>query len=273
MSARIHGLTSLSLIPGPDLFLSRDKDGITTATRSFTCLKSSLNTPLIQAKVKKGVAITTLCSDIPADFAALTIESHSSQDAPGGMSTITIAFAGYIEEGEFSYDREVTYSLRGVTQLKPIWQHPDFIAAFVGYDSLKSALVKICLGEAYSEGATESSSNWRVYQIPTDDSLFSAWTGSTERDAWWNSIVVAGDREYEAPTYEWTRSASNVGGLSNVDLSPLGKADTPPGDPPEPDGVTGWWRLADLSDERTSGQSSNSLTWRFVEGEPKHYEQ
>ena len=272
MSARIHGLTSLSLIPGPDLFLSRDKDGITTATRSFTCLQSAVSTPLIQAKIKKGVAITVLCSDIPADFAALTVESHSAQDAPGGMSTITITFAGYVEGGEFSYDREITYSLRGVTQLKPIWQHPDFITAFSSYQYLKAALIKICLGEAYSEGGTEASTNWRVYQIPTDDPMFSAWTGSTERDLWWNSIVVDGDREYESPTYEWTRSTSNAGGLSAADLAPLGKEDTPPGGPPEPDGVTGWWRLADLGDERTEGQSSNSLTWRFVEGTPKHYE-
>jgi hypothetical protein len=157
--------------------------------------------------------------------------------------------------------------------MKPIWQHPLFIHDFDGYDMMKNALVQICLATAYAEGQTETSSNWRVYQIPTDEPLFSAWTGSEERDLWWQSIVIDGDREYEAPSYEWTRATTNAGGLSAVDLAPLGKSDTPPGSPPEPSGVDGWWRLTDLSDERTEGQSSNTLTWRFVEGEPKHYEQ
>jgi hypothetical protein len=272
MSARIHGLTIASLIPAPDLFLARDSEGKTTAQRSFTCLKSSVQTATIQSKIKKGTPITSLCSDIPPEFSSLTVESSASRDAPGGMTAIDITFAGYVEEGEFGLDREITFSLRGVTQTRPIWQHPKFIDAFDGFDQLKSALVKVCLGEAYAEDATLESNNWRVYQIPTDEPLFTAWTGDEEMDKWWVSITVDGDREYDAPTYEWTRATSNAGGLSSSDIEYLGKKDDPPGNPPEPAGQEGYWKLSDLSDERTSGQSSNTLTWRFIEGKPKHYE-
>lgn len=273
MSAKIHGLTSFSLIPAPDLFIARDKEGVTTATRSFTCLKSAVATVAIQSKIKKGTPITSLCSDVPPGFSALLIESNSSQDVPGGLASITIAFAGFVDEGEFEGEREITYSLRGVTQLRPIYTHPEFIEAFDGFDYLKNAMVQICLATAYAEGMAETSGQWRVYQIPTDDPLFSGWDASAERDAWWRSIVIDGDREFEAPTYEWTRTTANAGGLSGSDIQTLGRSDEPPGSPPEPDGVTGWWRLADLSDERTEGQSNNSLTWRFVEGVAKHYEQ
>ncbi len=273
MSARIHGLTASSLVPGPDLYLSRDAEGKSTGSRSFTCLKSAVQTAAIQSKIKKGLAITTLCSDLPPEFASLVIESSASRDAPGGITAIDITFAGYVEEGEFSFDREVTYSLRGVTQMRPIWQHPKFIKAFEGFEPEKTALVKICLGEAYAENAAGDSGQWRAYQIPTDEPLFSAWVSDEERDKWWVSITVDGDREYEAPTHEWTRATSNAGGLSGADIGALGRKDTPPGGPPEPDGVEeGWWRLADLGDERSSGQSSNTLTWRFIEGKPKHYE-
>ena len=90
---------------------------------------------------------------------------------------------------------------------------------------------------------------------------------SAETEAWWDLIVKEGWREYDAPSMEWTKSATNAGGLNNSDIQKLGKKDTPPGSPPTPSGVEGWWQLSDLGDERSSNQSSNSLTWRFVEGQ------
>lgn len=269
MSANIAGLTTSSLVPGPNFVFARDAEGKMTGTREFSTVKGSSSSFLIT----KGMPITSLCNDIPPELSFLLVDSFESRDNPGGITVVSVNFKGAPEEEEFGFDREVTYSLRGVTQLKPIWQHPKFIAAFEDEQLMKLALVKICLAEAYAEGATLSSANWRVYQIPTDEEIFTAWVGNEDRDPWWQSIVIDGDREYEAPSYEWTRATTNAGGLSAVDLAPLGKSDDPPGNPPEPSGITGWWRLTDLSDERTEGQSSNTLTWRFVEGEPKHYEQ
>jgi hypothetical protein len=269
MSAQVLGINSGSLIPAPNFLIAKDAEGKYTASRDFSALKGSS----VTWAISKGTPISSLCTDLPPEFSFLQVESFESRDAPGGITVVSVSFTGLPDEEEFGFDREVTYSLRGVTQMKPIWQHPLFIHDFDGYDMMKNALVQICLATAYAEGQTETSSNWRVYQIPTDEPLFSAWTGSEERDLWWQSIVIDGDREYEAPSYEWTRATTNAGGLSATDLAPLGKSDTPPGSPPEPSGVDGWWRLTDLSDERTEGQSSNTLTWRFVEGEPKHYEQ
>jgi hypothetical protein len=269
MSANIAGLTSSSLVPGPNFVFARDAEGKMTGTREFSTVKGSSSSFLIA----KGVAITSLCDDIPPELSFLLVDSFESRDSPGGITVVTVNFKGAPEEEEFGFDREITYSLRGVTQMKPIWQHPLFVAAFEDEQMIKHALVEICLGQAYAKFATEVSGQWRVYQNITDEELFSAWVGNEDRDPWWQSIVIDGVREYESPSYEWTRATTNAGGLSSVDLAPLGKSDTPPGNPPEPSGIEGWWRLADLSDERTEGQSSNTLTWRFVEGEPKHFEQ
>ena len=156
MSARIHGLTAFSLVPGPDLYLSRDAEGKTTATRSFTCLKSAVQTAFIQSKIKKGISITALCSDIPPEFSALTVDSSSSRDAPGGMTTIDISFAGYVDEGEFSFDREINYSLRGTTFRRPILEHPTFIKDMEATDeSIRRGLVAILTGDAYAAWGTD----------------------------------------------------------------------------------------------------------------------
>lgn len=272
MSSKVFGLTTFSLIPGPDAYYSRDAEGKSTARRTFTALKNGLANTSIQSKLAKGTPITDLCPDAPPDFAHLTVEGYEWQDNPGGMSTVSISFAGYSSEGEFGFDREITYAARGVTVSKPIYEHPDFVAAFADEVLMGNALVQICLDQAYPEGQTEDSANWRVYSLPAEEELFSAWVSSEERDLWWNTIVVKGRREYEAPTLEWTRSTTNAAGLTDSDIANLGLSDSPPGNPPNPDGE-GWWRLADLSDERSSNQSSNSLTWRWEKGAPLHFEE
>jgi hypothetical protein len=274
MSARIHGLTATSLVPGPDLFLSRDTEGKTTASRSFTCLKSAVQTAFIQSKIKKGTPITSLCSDIPPEYSSLTVESSASRDAPGGMTAIDITFAGYVEEGEFGFDREINYSIRGTTFRRPIQEHPAFIKDMEEQnDKIKGGLVAILTGDAYPVlGAAGSRKIIRI--TPNEEIIGSgAWVSNPANDAWWDIIAVKGLRDYDAASLEWTRSTSNAGGLSSADIAQLAKSDDPAGGPPEPD-EPGWWQMVDLSDERSSSASSNSITWRFVYGVkiPKLYD-
>lgn len=267
MSARIWGLTSTTLAPGPDLFLSRDSEGKTTASRSFTCLKSAVQTAFIQSRIKKGTPITALCSDIPPEFAPLTIDSSASRDAPGGMTVIDITFAGYVDEGDSSFDREINYSIRGTTFRRPIQEHPTFIKDMEEQDdSIKGGLVAILTGDAYPK--LGSASSRQIIRIsPIEEIIGSGgWVDNEANNAWWDIIAVKGLRDYDAASLEWTRSTSNLSGLNSEDIAQLAKSDDPPGSPPEPD-EPGWWQMVDLSDERSSSASSNSITWRFVYGE------
>jgi hypothetical protein len=267
MSARINGLTAASFIPGPDLYLARDTEGKTTATRSFTCLSSAVGSAAIQARLKKGTPITFLCTDLPPEFAPLLVDESASQDAPGGFTTINVTFKGYVEEGEFGFDREINYSIRGTTFRRPIQEHPTFIKDMEEQDdAIKGGLVAILTGDAYAVlGSTGSRKIIRI--TPNEEIVGSgAWVSNEANDAWWDIIAVKGLRDYDAASLEWTRSTANASGLSDADIAQLAKSDTPPGGPPEPD-EEGWWQMVDLSDERSSNSSSNSITWRFVYGE------
>ena len=268
MSARITGLTAFSLVPGPDLYLSRDAEGKTTATRSFTCLKSAVQTAFIQSKIKKGIAITAICSDIPPEFSTLEVDSSASRDAPGGMTTIDIEFTGYVDEGEFSFDREINYSLRGTTFRRPIIEHPTFIKDMEATDeSIRRGLVAILTGDAYAPVTATSTANYSILRISPIEEIIGTggWISNADNDAWWDIIVKKGLKDYDAASLEWTRSTANLAGLSDADIAQLAKSDNPPGDPPEPN-EPGWWQMMDMSDERTSNASSNSITWRFNYG-------
>lgn len=266
MSANIFGFTSTTLAPGPDLFLSRDSEGKTTATREFTCLKSALSSAYIQSLFVKGTPITSLCSDLPAAYAALQVDSHSSRDEPGGFSKVSINFSGYSEEGDFQFDREITYSIRGTTFRRPIQEHPVFIADMESQDdSIRGGLVAILTGDAYPVlGSTGSRKIVRI--TPNEEIVGSGgWVSNEANDAWWDIIAVKGLRDYDAASLEWTRSTANAAGLTDDDIANLAKSDNPPGGPPTPE-EEGWWQMVDLSDERSSNASSNSITWRFVYG-------
>ena len=267
MSATIHGLTDISLIPGPDLFLARDADGLTTASREFTCLKSAVRGPYILSRIKKGTPITELCSDIPAEFSHLEVDSHSIRDEPGGFSKVSIEFKGYSEEGEFSFDRERNYSLRGTTFRRPILEHPTFISDMKAANAvIRDSFVSLLSEKAYAKGTGPS--NYQVIRNQPNEEIVGTggWINNATNVAWWDIIVKKGLRDYDAASLEWTLSTANAGGLSDTEIERLAKSDTPPGNPPTPD-EPGWWQMMDLSDERSSNASSNSVTWRFVYGE------
>lgn len=262
MSARIHGFTLQTLAPGPDLYLTRDAEGKTTAQRSFTCLKSALHTSFIQSKIKKGTAITELCSDIPSDFQHLLVDSNSSRDAPGGFTTIDLTFTGYTESGEFSFDQERTYSLRGSLAEVPIIEHPNYLKKVrdVTIENHK-AIVALYHGRAFVANLLETTPEVR------DSATQEVIAYITDSDAlkWYTKIHIDGVRTYLSPSYEWTEAKANAGGLASSEINKFGKKDSPPGNPPTPDGE-GWWQMMDLDDTRSSNASSNSITWRFIRG-------
>ena len=262
MSANIAGLTTSSLVPGPNFVFARDAEGKMTGTREFSTVKGSSSSFLIA----KGVPITSLCNDIPPELSFLLVDSFESRDNPGGITVVTVNFKGAPEEEEFGFDRETTYAIRGTTFRRPIQEHPTFIADMEGEnDLIKEGLVAILTGEAFAKLGPASSR--QIVRITPNVAIIGtgAWIDNANPNAWWDIVAVKGLRDYDAASLEWTRSTANAAGLSDADIAQLAKSDTPPGNPPTPN-EPGWWQMVDLSDERSEGQSSNSITWRFVYG-------
>lgn len=262
MSNRVFGLTAASLVPGPSFVFARDAEGKMTGTREFSTLKGSS----AAFSIAKGTPITSLCDDLPPELSFLLVDSFDSRDAPGGITTISVNFKGAPENPEFGFDREITYAIRGTTFRRPIIEHPTFIADMEGQDdSIRGGLVAILTGEAYA--VLGSTSSRKIVRITPNEEIVGSggWVSNEDNDAWWDIIAVKGLRDYDAASLEWTRSTANAAGLTDADIAQLAKSDTPPGGPPTPN-EPGWWQMVDLSDERTEGQSSNSITWRYVYG-------
>lgn len=267
MSAKVFGLGIFDAEPGPDFRYTRDKDGKVTGSRSFTLLKESKDLPQMQAKFARGKAITTLCPDLGPFFAFLELSDVEFEDIPGGLCVAYASFDGYSETGEYGFDREVTYSMRGVMTERPIIEHPNYIAEVKDGASGNEhqAIVGLYNGTAYAVDPTAT--NPKIVDIRSDSVIITALT-DTDPLKWYNIIFIDGVRTYEAPAFEWTRSTANAAGLASSDIAKLGKYDSSPdGSPPTPTGATGFWRLVDLADERGSNSSSNSLTWRWMEGD------
>ena len=265
MSAQVRGINSGSLIPAPNFLIAKDAEGKYTASRDFSALKGSSVTWVIS----KGTPISSLCTDLPPEFSFLQVESFESRDAPGGITVVSVNFTGSPEDDEFGFDREITYSIRGTTFRRPILEHPTFIADFealTGEEAkMRQGFVAILSGEAYAKGT--SPANYQMVRIQPEEAIIGtgAYIENPTNDAWWDIIVNKGLKDYDAASLEWTKSTSNAAGLTSADIAKLAKSDDPPGGPPTPE-EPGWWQMVDLSDERSSNQSSNSITWRYVFG-------
>jgi len=265
MSTYRYGLGSNEIIAGLDFRVVRDAEGKTSASRSFTIRKEDKDSGTIQSSFARGVPITTISPDLGAYWNFLEIESHEMEDEAGGFCRVYATFTGYTESGDYDFDRETTKSLRGVLTERPMIEHPNYIAEVkdAGSTSEHAAIVGLYHGTAYVTDPTASEP--QVRNSANDQVIITALT-DTDALKWYNKIFTDGKRTYLGPQYEWTVEQSNAGGLSSGDLATYGKKDSPPGSPPEPAGVTGWWHFVDVADSRSSNSSSHSRTWRFNEG-------
>ena len=264
MSAQVRGINSGSLIPAPNFLIAKDAEGKYTASRDFSALKGSS----VTWAISKGTPISSLCTDLPPEFSFLQVDSFESRDAPGGITVVSVSFAGSPEDDEFGFDREITYSIRGTTFRRPITEHPTFIKDMEATDeSIKRGLIGILTGDAYAPVTATSTSNYSIIRISPIEEIIGTggWISNANNNAWWDIIVKKGLKDYDAASLEWTKSTSNAAGLTSADIAKLAKSDEPPGGPPTPE-EPGWWQMVDLSDERSSNQSSNSVTWRYVYG-------
>lgn len=249
-TSKLFNVPANTLVPGPRLVIVQGGDGKCTATMDFTCRKFDLSGTAIQNKLTKGNAITNLYSDAGVYWNFLKLESYTSQDEPGGITTVTCNFAGTTTDGGFSSEDSIVYTRNNALRDESIFNHPTLIAELSQgeVDGIRAVVA----GEAYLDG-TDIKRN-------SNDSVIE--TLSTEGQEWYDVIVRQGWETYPLPTSEWTKTATGQGALTVADLGKLGKQDTPPGDPYIPTGqkwvMTGCTENIQVLGE---GQNSYSITW------------
>lgn len=266
MSAIRHGISANEIIAAPDLRIVRDEEGKWTGSRSFTIRKEDKDSPTIQTAFAKGASLASISPDLGAYWNFLQISSFEFEDRPGGFCTVYATADGYSETGDFDFDREKTYTLRGVLTERPIIEHPNYLAEVRdnGSTAEHQAIVALYNNTGFVAG-DPTATNPQVRQVADQSIIISSMTDADSLK-WYAKIFKDGVRTYLAPQFEWTIEEANQGGLTSTQTQKFGKKETPPGSPPSPTGVTGWWHYVDLGDTRNSNSSSNSRTWRFTEG-------
>jgi hypothetical protein len=257
MKAKLFNIPTITLRPGPELVINQQPDGKTTATMDFTCRKFDVLTPTIQGKLQKGNSIQALYPDIGLEFAFLRIESWSSRDAPGGITTITVEFAGVnFDPGETGIDppeRSIVYTRNNATREEPIWNHPDFILLT---STVREAIKQVSEGNAYL------ADNGNDIRRNLNDEVIGSLTNADQQE-WYELIVRRGWTTYFKATSEWTKTATSDRKLSAGNLTNLGKIDnSPPGSPAAPSGDV--WLFSGATEQINDvgeGANSYSLTW------------
>lgn len=262
MSSVRYGIAANQIVPSHDLRLGRDPEGKWTGSQTYTIRQEDKSNTLVLQKLQKGTPITTLYSVLPAIWSGVEVDSFEFNDRSGGWCDILVNFAGYTEGDGFDTDREKTYSIRGVLTERPMIEHPKYLSEVKGsgLESEHKAIVALYSGTAFVVPSTNT------INVKNSADHVDIITDMTDPAAvkWYNKIIVDGKRTFFQPSFEWTIEEANSGGLSSSDIADYGKKVNPPGSPPEPTGVDGWWLFADCSDMRSSNASSNSRTYRFM---------
>lgn len=252
MSSTLHSIPANTLRPSFNFSPSRSPDGKTTATMDFTCRKYDIGKFTIQQKLKKGNSISTIYPQVTAEYDFLKIDSYSSRDEAGGITTVTVNFAGIEWANEFSSDDSIVYTRNNALREESIFNHPKFREL----DMNTKTGIKACVDNtARYIPATAEIKTWvgdvNITFITSDEAI-----------AWNDLIVIRGITTYLVPTSEWTKTATGRGKLTSNELAKMGFIDTPPGNPTAPTGQN-WLMTGATESLPLIGDSVNSysLTW------------
>lgn len=257
-SSKLYNIPANTLRPGPRLIIARDPDGMTTGSMDFTCRKFDVAKPTIQEKLAKGTPLLTLYPDAGTDFDFLYLDSWTSTDEPGGITTVSCVFKGVSSGGgDFGFDsRSVVYTRNNSLQDAPIFRNPTFLSQVTG--SARTTIKLGSTGDAYKVGSTyeiRRTSNNETIETLTDENF--KW--------WWDHIVEQGNDTYLEPHSEWTKTSSTVGKLTEAKLAKFGKIDDPPGSPSAPSGQN-WLYTGATETITVTGDNANSYSQTWTSG-------
>lgn len=261
------GLGSGDFEPQPNFRASRDAEGKWVASHSYVMLAGSWEAG-IKEQFVKGASISTFFSTLNLYWSFLELERFEVENRPGSLVEVFCEFTGFNPD-EYESDREVTYILSGTRVERSILLHPLFIHEMGQEADVDQVVMAAAFaGEwAIDEAETISASSLTFKNLADAGRVPHEFT-STNSVKWAKTIFIQGHRTYKAPTLQWTRETANLAGLNNSDIERLGleefnEDDPPPGNPPVPfHGDFSWMKIS-LTDTRTSGASSNSMTWEL----------
>lgn len=253
-NSTLFNIPANTLVPGPRLVIIQQGDGKCTATMDFTCRKFDLSSNIIQAKLAKGTSLTSLYPEAGSFWSFLYLESYTSSDEPGGITTVSCQFAGVndSEDSGFTSDDSIIYTRNNALREESIFNHPDLIA--LASDTQIDAIRAVLKGEGYLSG-TEVLRN-------LNDEVIGDIADPSDCTGWYDLIVRKGWETYPIPTSEWTKTATGRGVLSITELGKMGKIDDPPGNPYAPTDQT--WVMTGATESIQvlgEGQNSYSITW------------
>lgn len=263
-STKLFNIPANTLRPGPRLVIVRQSDGLTTATMDFTCRKFDIGKPVMQDKLAQGTPLLDLYQDAGTDFNYLYLLDWTSQDEPGGITTVSCNFSGVdVSTTDFTFEGSIVYTRNNALVDKPIWKHPQVQIDLSNTEI--EALQHVVKGTAYK------SSDGAIRLIAGDKILVSnANTGPISE--WWVTIIIEGHETYNAPTSEWSKSATGRGTLQASAFTKFGYIDKPPGNPAAPAGHD--WLYTGATESITAvgdGANSYSQTWTSGEWPTKIY--
>jgi len=256
----VYGIPAYGWIPGPDFRGGFDSQGMWTGSQTFYVRKFDFESEPIRTAFRKGTPAPTLYPNLSTTWSFLLVDDVTHEDKPLGITEIHVNYKGFSTEWDYDGDGDdsATYAMNGTTVDRPIIEHPGFLALEANSRGL--------IVDAYHSRAKRKEGEAKGSSSVTVHSIFDRHVENITTEAevtWWNWIIDDGNRTWEAPSIEWTKSATNQGGVTSAQIGKLGWIDTPLGSPPVI--APRNWRMTSISDSQTKAgtQTTNdySITW------------
>lgn len=256
----VYGIPAYGWIPDCDFRGGFDSQGMWTGSQTFRIRKFDFESEPIRTAFRKGTPAPTLYPNLSSVWNFLLVDTVEHEDKPLGITEIYVTYKGFSSEWDYDGDGDESgsYAMNGTTVDRPIIEHPGFLAL----DANSRGLIV----DAYHNRAKRKEGEAKGSSTVTVHSIFDRqveYITTTAEVAWWNWIIDDGNRTWEASAIEWTKSATNQGGITAAQIGKLGWIDTPLGSPPSI--APRNWRMTSISDSqtKTSDGTTNdySITW------------
>ena len=238
MSAKIFGINAGDIKPMPDFSARATENNTWEARQSFRILTSDWDVDNVRTRFEIGSTLVSLWPDCPIWFQNLRVIKPTPRILPGGMMEVSCRFTG----GWFStFNFDNTAVVQGVTTYAmeaslaeySIMEHED-VASFSVSD--KDAIQGLIDGK-YTWNTDTGKLAYQYASEPVDFSA-SKQPGTAAKN--WCLKVVEGKATFLRPSFIWRSTQEGTTGLTDSDVSSLGKIVTPPGSPPKPSANHQW---------------------------------
>lgn len=266
MSATIKGFGFSDVRPQPGFTATRGEAGGWTGSHTFAILRSAWANASIRNRFAKGVAVTTLDTELNAFWEFLKVVEPRVTHEEGDFIFVETSLAGgggaQYGDGGLSDDAEPTYRLNGQLQEAPLSQHSKWAALT---DLEKAALGFLIRGElVYDEPSNSVGTRTELSFFVEEDSAGNDFVLTTPDAIEFAKLIATGVTTYLRPSFTWTESTQGTDQLTGAQINALGRISNPRGSPPEPSGARDWMLTGAFQEER-GDLITTDLEWTLSE--------